>query len=524
MPGPSKVDGNIVHPREIHEIQEIEGPRAIASILNYCQLIFKTVQRLENKFDDLDEKVTKIYRARSRSFWNYPPLRSAVRKYNYLRSKRVKVQKVEQIVHDDSFTYPQSYSPTSPVCRRQDNNQDMENIEPMDYTLPFQYTDAINNSQSFQYTDDINNSQTFQYTDTVNLSPTVQYTDSVDLSQTIQYTDTVDLSQTIQYTDNADLSQTVQYTDTVDLSQTIQYTDSVDLNQTIRYTDSVDLNQTIRYTDSVDLNQTIRYTDSVDLSQTIQYTDNVDLSQTVQYTDTDDLSQTVQYADTVNNAQSFQYTSTVNNTENIQNPEDDDVFDSEDSQEVVFAASTPERDYQETPPSPVYTTQTYAEYYRFKDVPGSSTMPYFSDFEIPNMDTIISATSRAKEESTLPPGELIPIQNPEMRQMALLEAQRTPVIDPNTFGSSPECNRVVVRHLGNPVNWSVSDVITFLNRLDPPLADQLYPTIRKHDIDGKALLLIDSDTMIKYMGVKVGVAIKFGDYIKKLKEGVNFGQ
>ncbi|XP_032746135.1 sex comb on midleg-like protein 1 [Rattus rattus] len=495
---------NIVHPHEICEIQEIEGPRAIASILNYCQLIFKTVQRLENKFDDLDEKVTKIYRARSRSFWNYPPLRSAVRKYNYLRSKKVKVQKVEQIVHDNSFTYPQSYSPTSPVCRRQDNDQDMENIEPMDYTLPFQYTDAINNSQSFQYTDDINNSQTFQYTDTC--------------------TDNADLSQTIQYTDTADLSQTIQYTDSVDLNQTIRYTDSVDLNQTIRYTDSVDLNQTIRYTDSVDLNQTIRYTDSVDLNQTIRYTDNVDLSQTVQYTDTDDLSQTVQHADTVNNAQSFQYTDTVNNTENIQNTEDDDIFDSEDSQEVVFAASTPERDYQETPPSPEYTTQTYAEYYRFKDVPGSSTMPYFSDFEIPNMDTIISATSRAKEESTLPPGELIPIQNPEMKRTALLEAQRTPVIDPNTFGSSPECNRVVVRHLGNPVNWSVSDVITFLNRLDPPLADQLYPTIRKHDIDGKALLLIDTDTMIKYMGVKVGVAIKFGDYIKKLKEGVNFGQ
>ncbi|XP_034340696.1 sex comb on midleg-like protein 1 [Arvicanthis niloticus] len=428
MAAPSEVNENTPQPPEIYEIQEIEGPEAITTILNYCQLIFKTVQRLEKKLDDMDEKVTKIYRTRSRSFWNYPVLRSVARKYNYLTSKRVKEQKVNQVDHDNSFTYPQSYSPTSPVRRREAYNQDMENIESMDYSLPLQYTNPIDNSQTFQYTDTVNN------------------------NQTIQYTDTVDLSQTIQYTDTVDLSQTIQYTDTVDLSQTIQYTDTVD------------------------------------------------------------------------NVQPFHYTSTVTNMEVIRNTENNAVFHSENSQEVEFARSSPERDYQETPPSPVYTTQTYEQYYRLKDIPGSSTMPYYSNLEIPNMDTITSATSTAKEASSLPPGELIPIQNPEMRQMALLEAQLTPVIDPNTFGSSPECNSVVVRHLGDPINWSVNDVITFLNRLDPPLADKLYLTIRNHDIDGKAMLLINNETMIKYMGVKVGVAMKFADYIEKLKQGVNCGQ
>jgi hypothetical protein len=291
------------------------------------------------------------------------PLKSATRKYNYLTpKKRRKVQKVREVVDDDPFAYPQSYSPTSPVRRREGYNQDMENIEPMDCTLPFQYTDTIDNSQTFQYTDTIDNSQTFQYTDTVDLSQTVQYTDTVDLNQTVQYTDTVDLNQTVQNTDTVDLSQTLQNTDTVDLSQTLQNTD------------------------------------------------------------------------TVNNAQPFQYTNTVNNTVGIQNTENNDVFHSENSQEAVLVRSSLERDYQETPPSPTYTTESYEQYYRLRNVPGSSTMPFYSDIEIPNMDTITSAPSTSREASTLPPGELIPIRNPEMRRRAFLEALLTPVIDPNTFG------------------------------------------------------------------------------------------
>ncbi|XP_021008431.1 uncharacterized protein LOC110286442 [Mus caroli] len=302
----------------------------------------------------MDEKLTKVYYARSRSFWNYPPLKSATRKYNYLTpKKRLKVQKVREVVDDDPFAYPQSYSPTSPVRRREGYNQDMENIEPMDCTLPLQYTDTIDNSQ------------TFQYTDTVDLSQNDQNTDVIDLDQTVQYTDTIDLSQTLQNTDVIDLDQTVQYTDTTDLSQTLQNTDVIDLDQTVQYTDTIDLSQTLQNTDVIDLDQTIQYTDTIDLSQTLQNTDTIDLSQTLQNTDT------------VNNAQPLQYTNTVNNTMGIQNTENNDVFHSENSQEAVLVRSSPERDYQETPPSPTYTTQSYEQYYRLRNVPGSSTMPFY---------------------------------------------------------------------------------------------------------------------------------------------------
>ncbi|XP_040600035.1 sex comb on midleg-like protein 1 [Mesocricetus auratus] len=363
--------------REPHssEIRETEEPKAISDILNYCQVVYKTVQNLEKKFDDMNEKVTKIYQSRARSFWHYPPHRSATRRYNYLTPKRRKIQRLRRFIHDNSISYPQSYSSTSPVRTRDGDSQAMWNSQTTDYTQTFQYADAFDNTQTFQY------------------------------------------------------------------------------------------------------------------------------------------------ADVIDNTQAFQYSDSIDNSESTQNTENNTV-----SQEVVFTMSSPERAYQETPSSPTYTAQTYQQYYKFKDIPGSSTMTYYSNFENTNSDTITSAGSTVKEASPLPPGELIPIQNPEMRRLALLEAQRVPVIDPNTFGSSSQCNDAVVRHLGNPLNWSVNDVITFLNRLDPPLADQLYTTIRKHDIDGKALMLLSTDVMIKYMKVKVGVAMKFGSYIQKLKDGVNCGQ
>ncbi|XP_051035003.1 sex comb on midleg-like protein 1 [Phodopus roborovskii] len=384
-------------------------------LLQWQVVIYKTVQRLEKKFDHMNEKVTKIYQSRARSFWRYPPLRSTTRRYSYLTSKRLKMQRLRRFIHDNSISYPQSYSPTSPVRTRDEGSQDMENIQTIDYTQTFQYADAIDNTQTFQYDDAIDNTQTFQYSDSI------------------------------------------------DNTQTFQYSGSIESNQTFQYSDSIDSNQTFQYSDSID------------------------------------------------NTQTFQYSDSINNSQSIQNTENN-------------SDSSPERDYQETPPSPTYTAQTYQQYYRYKNIPGSSTMTYYSDIENTTSDTITSATSTVKEASPLPPGELIPIQNPEMKRLALLEAQRVPMIDPTTFGSSSQCNDAVVRHLGNPLNWSVNDVITFLNRLDPPLADQLYPTIRKHDIDGKALLLLNIDVMIKYMKMKVGVAMKFGSYIQKLKEGVNCGQ
>ncbi|XP_025131599.1 sex comb on midleg-like protein 1 isoform X5 [Bubalus bubalis] len=70
----------------------------------------------------------------------------------------------------------------------------------------------------------------------------------------------------------------------------------------------------------------------------------------------------------------------------------------------------------------------------------------------------------------------------------------------------------------DPSTWSVDEVIMFLQDVDPQTLDPLVDLFRNHRIDGKALLLLRSDMMIKYMGLKVGTALKICHYIDRLKK------
>lgn len=45
------------------------------------------------------------------------------------------------------------------------------------------------------------------------------------------------------------------------------------------------------------------------------------------------------------------------------------------------------------------------------------------------------------------------------------------------------------------------------------------PPPRPQEIDGKALLLLRSDVMMKYMGLKLGPALKLSYHIERLKQG-----
>ncbi|KFO24978.1 Sex comb on midleg-like protein 1 [Fukomys damarensis] len=70
----------------------------------------------------------------------------------------------------------------------------------------------------------------------------------------------------------------------------------------------------------------------------------------------------------------------------------------------------------------------------------------------------------------------------------------------------------------DPMHWSVEDVILFLNHADLQMSDLLAYLLRQHEIDGKALLLLNNDMIIKYMGLKLGPSLKLCHCIKKLKE------
>ncbi|XP_019737152.1 polycomb protein SCMH1 isoform X1 [Hippocampus comes] len=68
----------------------------------------------------------------------------------------------------------------------------------------------------------------------------------------------------------------------------------------------------------------------------------------------------------------------------------------------------------------------------------------------------------------------------------------------------------------DPNLWSVDDVMRYIKDIDPVLAPHA-DLFRKHEIDGKALLLLRSDTMMKYMGLKLGPALKLTFHIDRLK-------
>uniref|UniRef100_A0A8C5W9T4 SAM domain-containing protein n=1 Tax=Microcebus murinus TaxID=30608 RepID=A0A8C5W9T4_MICMU len=70
----------------------------------------------------------------------------------------------------------------------------------------------------------------------------------------------------------------------------------------------------------------------------------------------------------------------------------------------------------------------------------------------------------------------------------------------------------------DPSTWSVEEVILFLKQTDAQTLGPIADLFRHHDIDGKALLLLKSDMMLKYMGLKLGTAVKLCHYIERLKE------
>ncbi|XP_054977671.1 sex comb on midleg-like protein 2 isoform X2 [Sorex araneus] len=71
----------------------------------------------------------------------------------------------------------------------------------------------------------------------------------------------------------------------------------------------------------------------------------------------------------------------------------------------------------------------------------------------------------------------------------------------------------------DPSTWSVDEVIQFMKHKDPQISSSLTDLFRQHEIDGKALLLLKSDVVMKYLGLKLGPALKLCYYVEKLKEG-----
>ncbi|XP_028836797.1 sex comb on midleg-like protein 2 isoform X2 [Denticeps clupeoides] len=70
----------------------------------------------------------------------------------------------------------------------------------------------------------------------------------------------------------------------------------------------------------------------------------------------------------------------------------------------------------------------------------------------------------------------------------------------------------------NPSTWTIEEVMQFVRDADPQALGPHAELFRKHEIDGKALMLLRSDMIMKYMGLKLGPALKLCHHIEKLKQ------
>uniref|UniRef100_A0A8C3JAF7 SAM domain-containing protein n=1 Tax=Calidris pygmaea TaxID=425635 RepID=A0A8C3JAF7_9CHAR len=83
---------------------------------------------------------------------------------------------------------------------------------------------------------------------------------------------------------------------------------------------------------------------------------------------------------------------------------------------------------------------------------------------------------------------------------------------------SPERQDVARPSSKNPLTWTVDDVVWFVKDADPHALGPHVELFRKHEIDGNALLLLKSDMIMKYLGLKLGPALKLCYHIDKLKQ------
>lgn len=76
--------------------------------------------------------------------------------------------------------------------------------------------------------------------------------------------------------------------------------------------------------------------------------------------------------------------------------------------------------------------------------------------------------------------------------------------------------KVLKVDIDNPSQWNVEQVINYVMQTDPNLLPHL-DIIKFQEIDGKALLLLTTDVIMKYMGLKLGPALKLSNLIERLK-------
>ncbi|XP_050674829.1 polycomb protein Scm [Leptidea sinapis] len=122
----------------------------------------------------------------------------------------------------------------------------------------------------------------------------------------------------------------------------------------------------------------------------------------------------------------------------------------------------------------------------------------------------VCGLKRTKSQDSLPGSSANATNGNPNVKLARISPER-PEPASSTTGAPPPPPSAVA-----PADWSVEDVIGFIAAADPALAGHA-DLFRKHEIDGKALQLLNSDMMMKYMGLKLGPALKICNLASKIK-------
>ncbi|XP_035873081.1 sex comb on midleg-like protein 1 isoform X2 [Phyllostomus discolor] len=191
-------------------------------------------------------------------------------------------------------------------------------------------------------------------------------------------------------------------------------------------------------------------------------------------------------------------------------------------------------DYQDSPMGTLYQsqdslTQDHRSFYEGRGIrlSQSPTFPGYSSYPSGYAPIDLVQGSTSVPADMLGQGRSSPAHNHDMTYPTLLQNENlghtaSSLCMPAGFATSSSVGNdqgvLQYPYYADPADWSVEEVILFLKEVDPHTLLPLADLFREHEIDGKAMLLLHSDVMMKYMGLKLGTALKLCHYIEKLKE------
>ncbi|CAK8683017.1 unnamed protein product [Clavelina lepadiformis] len=117
--------------------------------------------------------------------------------------------------------------------------------------------------------------------------------------------------------------------------------------------------------------------------------------------------------------------------------------------------------------------------------------------------------------STTNPSAVNPLPGSGAESSTLSQAHSSKVS--STVSTTQSSER---RRSRNPARWSIQDVMNYVKEKEPAL-HQHIGIFQKHEIDGGAFLLLNSNNIVKYMALKLGPALKLCSLVEDLKATIS---